>query len=183
MIATGLTIFVGYFFYYFSGGPDFGARYWFPVIVPLVALSARGLEVIERLAGSRVLIGVTALILLSLSIYLPWRGDDKYYQYRGMRPDLGRLAKQAGIGPDLVLVAGQRFPDYASAAVLNPVDLRSRATIYAWDRSPEVRREVLAAYSDRRVWLVEGPSITRSGFRIVAGPLAASDLRGAPGRP
>jgi hypothetical protein len=39
-----------------------------------------------------------------------------------------------------------------------------------------VREKVLRAYPDRRVWILEGPSITGAGYRLAAGPLAASEL-------
>lgn len=172
------TIFTGYFFYYFSGGPDFGAKDRFPVILPLVALSARGLEVLERAAGPRAMVGAAVLVVLALALYVPWRATDKYFHYRGMRPDLRSMAVAHGFGPDLVLVNGSRFPDYASAAVLNPVDLHSDQTVYAWDRSPDVRAAVLQAYADRRVWLVDGPSVTKNGYRLAAGPVAARVLLG-----
>jgi hypothetical protein len=32
-------IFIGHFFYYFSGGPDFGARYWFLMLIPSVVFT------------------------------------------------------------------------------------------------------------------------------------------------
>ena len=37
-------------FYWFSGGPDFGARYWYLILVPCLVLTARGLEWIDRAA-------------------------------------------------------------------------------------------------------------------------------------
>src|SRR5687767_1977683 len=38
-------------FYWFSGGPDFGARYWYLIIVPCCALAARGLGILEGKMG------------------------------------------------------------------------------------------------------------------------------------
>ncbi|HET9532885.1 MAG TPA: hypothetical protein VFQ92_21195, partial [Blastocatellia bacterium] len=66
--------------------------------------------------------------------------------------------------------------DYASAAIYNPLDLRADAPIYAWDESPEVRSQVLEAYRDRPVWIVDGHSITGRGFEVVKGPLSAQEL-------
>jgi hypothetical protein len=75
-----------------------------------------------------------------------------------------------------VLIRGERFPDYASAAVYNPLDLRGNAPVYAWDRNPDVRAKTLKVYADRAVWIIEGPSITGAGFKVVAGPLTAREL-------
>ena len=82
----------------------------------------------------------------------------------------------------LVLVQGYRHPDYASAAAYNPVDLRGAEPVYAWDRSPEVRRAVLLAYVDRPVWVVEGPTVTGAGYRVARGPLRAARLLSEPER-
>lgn len=175
--------------YWFSGGPDFGARYWYMVLVPCLALSARGLEVVAvRLAGqrevrpwahdghTRALLGGAALALIALFVFVPWRGIDKYYHYRGMRPDVRKIARDNDFGRDLVLVRGRRFPDYASAAPYNPIDLDGDVPIYVWDRSPDVRLEALRAYADRAVWIVDGPTETGAGYRLVAGPLRADSM-------
>ena len=39
--------------------------------------------------------------------------------------------------------------------------------------TPAVRRQVVSAYRNRAVWIVDGPSRTGAGFRVVAGPLSA----------
>jgi hypothetical protein len=175
--------------YWFSGGPDFGARYWYMILVPCIALSARGLEVLaERLSEgrggrpdatdphTRALLAGAALAAIAVLVFVPWRGIDKYYHYRGMRPDVRRIASASDFGRDLVLVRGRRFPDYASAAPYNPIDLNGDAAIYVWDRSADVRMEALRAYPDRRVWIVDGPAETGAGYRLVAGPLRADSM-------
>lgn len=176
MFAALLAFPLAYFPYYFSGGPDFGARYWFPAIIPLVVLSIRGMQSIAELANMKVWVAVAALCLMTLGTYVPWRAADKYHHYRGMRADVRELAAERGFGADLVLVRGKRFPDYASAFAENPIDLQSEATIYAWDRDLETRAAVLREYADRRVWIIDGPSVTGEGFEVTAGPVAASDL-------
>ena len=176
MLAIIGAVVLAYFFYYFSGGPDFGARYWFVIVVPLVALTVRGIQVIEPLGGARVGFAVVGLMALTLVNFVPWRAIDKYHHFRGMRADVRALASEQHFGRDLVLVRGDRFPDYESAATYNPIDLAGPATVYAWDRDPSTRAEILRAYPDRRVWLVDGPSVTGSGFRIVEGPLSATAL-------
>jgi hypothetical protein len=187
-----VAVFVTYFFYYFSGGPDFGARYWYLMIVPLVALTARGIQCLgEQLDGhgvprpyrrageatgigtARALLAVLALSASALVNYFPWRAIDKYHHYLGMRPDIRELAAQYDFGASLVLIRGVEHPDYSSAAVYNPVDLRALQPIYAWDRTPEVRARLLEAYRERPVWVVDGPSITGGRFRVAAGPIPA----------
>jgi hypothetical protein len=186
MAAVVAAVFAVFFFYYFSGGPDFGARYWFLMIVPLAALSVRGLDYLEdRMAfvganpaasQARPLAGVLILGVFALVSFFPWRAVDKYFHYLNMRPDMREMASQHQFGKSVVLVRGESQPDYASAAVYNPVDLQSGKTIYVWDRNSQVRRQILEAYSDRPVWFVDGPTLTQSGYEIVQGPLQASEI-------
>jgi 4-amino-4-deoxy-L-arabinose transferase-like glycosyltransferase len=187
-LLTGVcvAVFVAYFFYYFSGGPDFGARYWFLMLLPLVVLTVRGVQSLERkftpalgsypLASTGVMVATLSLSALSLVNYFPWRAIDKYHHYLGMRPDMRSLAAERGFGKSLVLIRGDAHPDYASAAIYNPLDLHADAPVYAWDRNPEVRAEVLKAYPDRPVWIVDGPSLTHGGFEIIGGPISAQAL-------
>jgi hypothetical protein len=193
VLAAVIAMIVGiHSFYWFAGGPDFGARYWYLVILPCLALSARGVEEAVRAAqeargvsaGTRVLAAALALMLLTAGVFVPWRAADKYHDYRGMRPDVRRLAAERDFGRSLVLVRGRRFPDYASAAAYNPIDLHADVPVYAWDRDSTVHAQLLAAYPDRPVWVLDGPSRTGDGFRVVAGPLAADAARAlrVPGR-
>ena len=86
-------IFFAHIFYYFSGGPDFGARYWFLMIVPGVVLTARGIQFLgSKLqsgtlsyanATTLVLLTVFALSAMTLANYIPWRSVDKYHNFRG----------------------------------------------------------------------------------------------------
>jgi hypothetical protein len=182
MMAVIAAVFIAMFFYYFSGGPDFGARYWFLMIVPLAALSVRGVhQLAHQLASSslpdsqmaemRVMVGVIALSLMALLNYVPWRAIDKYHHYLGMRPDVRTLAREHKFGRDLVLIRGENMPDYSSAAIYNPVELSGKEPIFVWDKSPEVRSRIVRAFPDRLVWEIEGPSITHKGFRVVSGPV------------
>ena len=181
MLAVIAGVWIVHFFYYFSGGPDFGARYWFLMIIPLAALTSRGIQILENKLGSGplrsmnsgalVTSAVLVLSVLALVNFIPWRAVDKYHDYRGMRPDVRELAEQHNFGKSLVLIQGERHPDYSSAAIYNPLDLSADAPVYAWDRSKEVRQQTLAAYPDRAVWLVQGPSVTNQQYQVIAGPL------------
>ena len=187
LAAAGLVV-LAHSFYWFSGGPDFGARYWHLSIVPLLVLAVRGLRRLgQRLDGgrgelgeTRVLAAALAASALGLALHLPWRAVDRYRHYRGMRPDVRELAAEHGFGRSLVLVRGRRHPDYASAAVENGTDLERDGPVYAWDRSAEVRAALLAHYADRPVWLLDGPTAGAGRFEVVAGPLAAGEAARLP---
>lgn len=176
MLAAIFVVLSAYTFYWYSGGPDFGARYWYIILIPCIVLAVSGVQALEeKLAGTamagRAMLLVVAMCTASVTIYMPWRALDKYRHYLFMRPDVRELAKQLHFGRSLVLVRGQRHPDYASAAIYNPLDFRSDATVYAWDGGANARAEALEAYRGRPVWILEGPTITGKGFRVVSGPV------------
>lgn len=168
-------------FYWFGGGPDFGARYWYLVVVPCAALAARGVERLATGTGPERARPHAAAALLTagaLLLFIPWRLADKYHHYRGMRPDVAALLATEPWGPnDLVLVRGKRHPDLASAAAYNPLDLERDGPVLAWARSPAVTDSLLRAYHTRRIWVLDGPSRTGGGYRLRAGPLDPAAAR------
>jgi len=150
-------------------------------VIPLVALTVRGIEFLETTfkdanQSARVMVAVLSLSLLALINFFPWRAIDKYYHYLGMRPDIRYLEKKHHFGKSIVLIRGRAHPDYASAWTYNPLDPQADVPVYAWDQNPEIRIQVLNAYPDRPVWILNGPSITHRGFEVVAGPLSVRDL-------
>jgi len=153
--------------------------------VPCVLLACSALDALgDRLgpAAGRARLVVLLACASAWVTFVPWRSTTKYYHYRGMLPGIRKLDLRHHFGKSLVLVRGERHPDYASAAVYNPLDWEADAPIYAWDRGPSVRRELLAHYQDRPVWIVEGPSRTRRGFEIVAGPIRADEVEAVKGK-
>ena len=168
-------------FYYFSGGPDFGARYWHLIIIPGLVLSARGLEALSAQVGgrhgpARVLAASFLLVVVTMVVFVPWRATDKYFHYRGMRPDVRAMAADPALRDGLLLIRGNRHPDYASAVVYNPMTEDSPAPLFAWDRSAAIRAAVVSAYPTRKFWLVDGPSVSGAGYRIIAGPMSGAEL-------
>ncbi|HUR26542.1 MAG TPA: glycosyltransferase family 39 protein, partial [Planctomycetota bacterium] len=171
--------------YWFSGGPDFGARYWYLSIVPCFLLVSEAFDALSARSGSaapRVTIVLALACAASALTFLPWRALDKYYHYRGMQPGIRELDATHHFGRSLVLVRGERHPDFASAAVSNPLDWEADAPVYAWDRGLAVRSALLAHYADRPVWIVAGPTRTGRGFEIVAGPLRADEVEAVSAR-
>lgn len=180
MMLTAILGVVGiHSFYWFSGGPGFGARYWFLILLPCLALTARAIEVLPDISAGggasgihphrvRVLSGVLALSGMALVTFFPWRAIHKYHRYRGMRPEVRELATERQFGRSLI--RGNRHPDYASAAVYNPLKLNDDAPVYAWARTPAAAEAVVAAYADRPRWILNGPTVTGRGFEIASGP-------------
>ncbi|NNG16929.1 MAG: hypothetical protein HKM89_10650 [Gemmatimonadales bacterium] len=182
LVASGLAVIGIHTLYWFSGGPDFGARYWYLILVPCIGLTARGAMILADLLSAqsshnRVTLGILSLCFLAIVTFVPWRAIDKYHHYRGMRPDIRSLARETDFGRSLVLIQGAKWPDYHSAAAYNPPDWNANQPLYVWDRDPEVRDSILRRYPDRQIWVVAGPSVTGGPFRLLRGPIPASDLR------
>ena len=178
MLIVVAAISGAYSFYWFSGGPDFGARYWYLMLVPLVVLTARGIQFLEGTVVRTpvVMVAVLSLCFFTLVNYFPWRAIDKYHHYRGMRPDIRYLQKEYNFEKSLVLIRGDQQPDYASAVIYNPLDLYTDMPVYAWDKNSKVRAELLKVYQDRSIWIVNGPTITHGPFKVIAGPLSTQEL-------
>ncbi len=168
--------------YWFSGGPDFGARYWYLTVLPWVVLSVRGLLILGpkslALAKSqtRLVSFVVVLSTMASINYIPWRAIDKYHNYRDMRSDIRRLAAQHNFDSGLILIRGERDPGYMSAAVYNGLVPQPDDPIYAWDKNPETRAQLLQAFPDRDFWLIDAPSLTGKGYVIVKGPISPKEM-------
>ena len=92
-----------------------------------------------------------------------------------MRPDIRYLEKEYHFGRSLVLIRGN-YPDYQSAWVFNPLNPNPNAPIYAWDKNPDIRAQLLSAFPDRPVWIINGPSITKADYKVIKGPLSRQEL-------
>jgi hypothetical protein len=169
--------------YWFSGGPDFGARYWYQMSVPLGALTVRGaLEYASAIdensakttpdSRRRVWVFVLLASVIGTLSLLPWRAVDKYHNYRGVRADVRTFLRENNFGRSLVLVRGKSFPDYTGATPFNPAtfDRDYAGTVFAFDANAESTKRIKDYYSDRPVWVIAGPSVTGNGYKIVERP-------------
>lgn len=174
LTGSALIVWAAYFANYFSGGPDYGARYWYLALPALLALSARGIHTFDTITGLAQRKGTVMAVVacgVALLTFVPWRATDKYFGFRGMRPTLRELAATHQFGKSLVVVTGKNAPDYAAGATLNPLDWTAPVPLYAWNKDAKVIPELRAAYPDRPLWIVEGPSRTGGTYVIAAGPI------------
>lgn len=183
MAVTIVTVVVLHSAFWFSGGPDFGARYWYLLIVPCTVLAARALTTLDTGTASapaaRTAVAAAVLCLSALSLYVPWRAGDKYLHYRDVRADPVRMKKDPAYQNALILVSGRRHPEWAAAALANEVPIgQSASPVFAWDRDPETRRAVLDAFPTRSVWLLRGPLETGRGFEVIRGPVSPAERAG-----
>lgn len=166
--------------YWFSGGPDFAARYWYLIIVPCLVLVARAPAALfggRTPSAARTIVAMLALSASAMLTWMPWRSVDKYHGYRYMSGGMRAFVASHPMKGALVFVRGRRHPDYHQAALENPLDLADPSrTVFAWDRTAEIRRATVAAYPDRPVYVIDGPTITGGGYRIAEGPLPPGSL-------
>jgi hypothetical protein len=184
MLALPVIFMAGYSLFWFSGGPDLGARYWYPLVVPLAVISTRGAQMLAAefgragtLAqpGARVGAFLLALTVGAAVTVLPWRAVTKHYRYRGIGGEVRTLAEARGFGRALVFVRADSRADYQSAFNLNPAMFDGPETVYAWDAGPEHSAAVVSRLADRPVWVI-GRQASAPGeaapFVVIAGPLA-----------
>lgn len=169
---------LGYSFWWFSGGPDLGPRYWYPLLVPLAALSVRGACLLAESvslsnAGARVGAMIAVASLSASATMIPWRAATKHYRYREIGGQVRELAAKRGFGRDLIFVRSAARSDYQAAFNLNPPTLDSPRAIYAYDAGPEHRAAVVSHFPDHRVWVIGRQAPGRfSDFDVLSGPLA-----------
>jgi hypothetical protein len=174
-----LATIAGHSVYWFSGGPDIGARYWYQVLLPLMVLAVRGIQtLLERwpahgMAGlDPRMVGafVVAASLVAVANYVPWRSLGKYYHYRAMGADVARLAEACQFGRSLVFVQEGEHYSYAAAFVYNSPMLDSSGPVYARDPGPTGRDAVASHFPGRPVWVVADSSTPGGGFRVISDP-------------
>lgn len=174
------SIVLGHSVYWFSGGPDIGARYWYQVLIPLIVLTVRGAQEMEatrtgREPGGTGRVGafMAAASLAALVAFVPWRSLGKYHDYRGMNADLARMAKARGFGHALVFIREHDPSDYSRALILNTPGFPACSPVYARDLGPESRLRIQRLFPDRTWWIIEGPAETGLPLTVVEGPVAA----------
>jgi len=182
---TIVFVVVSFGTFWYHGGPDFGPRYWFICIVPFVVLTIRGMTKLSEAVSEspsnnaidpRIAAAAMMLCLMSGVSYLTWRASDKYYRYLEMQPGIADLAKRENFGKALVLVRGDEHPDYQSAWIFNDPNFNGNGPLYARDKSVEIREQLLHAYPDRPVFLVDGPTLTGGEYVLRAGPVTSQSL-------
>jgi len=173
---------LGYSVYWFNGGPDLGARYWYQALVPLVILTARAATLLtDRMgdqgkgAGPRVATFVVLSSFVGFLTVMPWRFG-KYHEYRGVSGAIRRLASANDFGHALVFIRSADREDYQSAFSLNPATLADSGTVYVWDRIPDARTRIIAAFPGRTVWIIERGAVPGDTLALRAGPLPPGTL-------
>jgi 4-amino-4-deoxy-L-arabinose transferase-like glycosyltransferase len=170
VLATPLA----YSTYWFGGGPDHGARYWYLTLVPLLVFTARGAEVMAARAtptsGGPVAPAMLALAaVVSLLAFMPWRATGKYPGYRGVTAEPARLALRHQVRDAVVFIRSPERAHYQSAFNLNPRQLSDPGTVYARYLDEASRGRVMAAFPGRASWVFSNDDTPGGGWSV-AGP-------------
>lgn len=192
MIGVVLAVIGGHTIYWAPGGPDFGARYWYLTIVPLILLTVRGAGIVAHRLGERArdaripALRVAAFVGLASAgavlAVLPWRSVTKYHRYRDIGPDIGVIAAQHGITGGLVFIRSPRRSDYQAAFALNPRSLDDPANVFAWELDDARASAVLRGFPDRPVWIIGRGSGADRRLQLIAGPLPPGTKPPSPAR-
>jgi hypothetical protein len=172
-----LGMIVGFNLYWFSGGADFGARYWYVVILPSAVLTLRAAQGVSRRmqestfppgAPMRVWAFVAVASAVGILTHVPWRGLDKYWHYRGTSGAIRQLAARHKFGRSLVIINGLPWPEYACASYLNPAELSPSydGPIYALPANTEALEQLLVAFPDRPLHILHAAPETPGAFQI-----------------
>jgi 4-amino-4-deoxy-L-arabinose transferase-like glycosyltransferase len=176
-LTTIIVVVLGQACYWYAGA-DYGARYWYQLLIPCCVLAAKALtrELPDR---SRLAPAALVMSLIAVAIFVPWRGATKYVGYRGMNDSVARLVRECPMTDGLVFVRGTApntpFGIYSAAAILNDPGFRSDAPIFARDTSPDGMQAVRTAFPDRPVWTIDVPQDPRGIARVVEMPASAPD--------
>ncbi len=153
--------------YWFSGGPDYGARYWYLMLVPVLWLSARGLQTIvdwgqQRWPDGRFRARAHGCLLLccaiSVVVFLPWRVVGRYDGYRGFHREYLEQVEDGVHGGALIFVRSPTAPEYGSAMLANDPALPGDRPVFVRYRSEAENAATEAAFPGRTVVIVGRPS-------------------------
>jgi 4-amino-4-deoxy-L-arabinose transferase-like glycosyltransferase len=163
----------GYCLYWFSGGPDLGARYWYPALPGFAVLSVLGATALCRVwqhprSGAAVLRSAIVLTLAALVSVVPARAVTKFHGYRLIGSDVAALVRSEGIRNSVVFLRTPQRSRYQAAFHLNSVPLGDD-NVFARDAGAASRAAVLRAFPGRTVWVLEADSLS-GVLRVAARP-------------
>ncbi len=170
-----------YNLYWFSGGPDFGPRYWFSMLVPVAWLSARGAgHLVRKLAASdtaaygRVFVVAAVLLIASLGVFVSWRIVGRYHDYRGFHSDYRDMLEAGDFSvpaasntlSPVVFVSTPSEVDYGCAFLLNQFPLSADNPIFVRDLGVAANARVMMAFPGKPAIFVDGRAKTHGRAKI-----------------
>ena len=185
LAALMFALLAAYTLYWFSGGSDYGPRYWYLTILSLAWFTLRGAEIVgaaaresepDAIAAQRLRLAFAAAAAIALFCFLPWRAIGKYDGYRGFHTQYRDLVRDHDLGGTLVLLRSHESSDWSSAFATMWPTPDSDAPVFARDLDDATARSLVAAFPQRPVVVVEGRNGPGERVRIVEGPLSPGTL-------
>jgi hypothetical protein len=181
LLMVGIVAAVGllHMAYWYPGGPDFGPRFWYLMIVPFAVFTVHGAMALGtqlaaatggRHGGRRVGAAMVIASLTALLAGLPWRATAKYHRYRDIGADVRTLASGGQWRNALVFVDATDRADYQSAFNFLSPTLDGEDPVFALDAGPLHRRDVLRRFPERPVWVIGRPPDRSNRLVILGGP-------------
>jgi hypothetical protein len=147
--------------YWFNGGTDYGPRYWYATLFPLVLLTVRGLDTLvatidqwvpDRSVGARAGLLIALLACSGVVVFGSWRVVGKYIDYRHKNPLVLEYLESGTFGErGLVVVDAVGKMEYA-ALELNDLIPGEHGPVFARDLGPETTAALMKAFPDRPVY-------------------------------
>jgi hypothetical protein len=112
-----------------------------------------------------------AVVLLAsqtILVFVPWRSTDKYHRYFNTGPLVREAIESGSWPPGVYLIEGANQPDYAAAMIYGSPALGTGEHVFAYDSLANSAARLREAYPDRRLFRVQGPSITGDVYRVRA---------------
>ncbi|MFT7617342.1 MAG: hypothetical protein ACI97A_000978 [Planctomycetota bacterium] len=166
-IAAIVVMALSYNLYWFSGGPDFGPRYWFSMLFPILWLSARGLgALVERLktsdetASGRICGLALILVIAGLGVFGSWRSVSRYHNYRGFHSDYRQMKEAGSFGRAVVFVDTPSETDFGCAFLLNELPFTTSSPVFVRDLGMPANAKVMSAFPGRPAVFVDGRAKT-----------------------
>jgi hypothetical protein len=128
--------------YWYPGGPDFGPRFWYLMIVPLAVFTAHGAAdagtQLSRATGARYggrTVGAVLVVasLTAVLAGLPWRAAKKYHRYREIGAEIRTLSSGGQWDNALVFVHSTDRHDFQAAFNFLSPALEGTGPIFAFD--------------------------------------------------
>jgi hypothetical protein len=184
MLAVILAVGLLHVAYWYPGGPDYGPRFWYLMIVPLAVFTVQGTIVLAgwleastggRVDGRRVAAGLVLASVVAASAGLPWRATEKYHRYREIGSELRHVSSGTRWRNALVFVDATDRADYQAAFnFLSPL-LDDENPVFAMNAGQEHRAAVLRRFADRPVWIVSRATDGSARLVVRGGPYPPGD--------
>lgn len=174
-VLIGALVIGGQGLFWYSGA-DYGARYWYQILIPCIVLAARALTDVGEDWES---FAMTAVVVsaIGLAVFLPWRAVTKYVGYRGMGGSVVRFLERCDMSNGLVVVGNAPlsgpFHKYSAAAFLNEPGWGSSAPVFARETTPAATERLKTAFPGRTLWHIEVPDTPDGDVVLLDAPPSA----------